>query len=58
MEIPQDAKPVTAVNITGNTKGGMKFHGTFSGLINNDTCFMIYLDEDMTLGINSNIVNE
>ena len=36
----------------------MKLSGFFTGLINNETYFMVYLDEDMTLGVNSNIVNE
>ena len=36
----------------------MKLYGSFTGLINNDTWFIVYLDEDMTLGMNSNIVNE
>ncbi|MBU5680642.1 DUF5300 family protein [Blautia sp. MSJ-9] len=35
-----------------------ELYGSFTGLINNDTCFTVYLDEDMTLGMNSNIVNE
>lgn len=57
-EIPEDTKPVVSVKITGSTKGGMKLSGSFTGLINNETYFMVYLDEDMTLGVNSNIVNE
>ncbi len=58
VEVLEDAKPVVSVKITGTTKGGMKLYGSFTGLINNDTCFTVYLDEDMTLGMNSNIVNE
>lgn len=58
VEVLEDAKPVVSVKITGTTKGGMKLYGSFTGLINNDTCFIVYLDEDMTLGMNSNIVNE
>lgn len=58
VEVLEDAKPVVSVKITGTTKGGMKLYGLFTGLINNETCFTVYLDEDMTLGMNSNIVNE
>lgn len=58
VEVVEDAKPVVSVKITGNTKGGMKLSGSFTGLINNETYFMVYLDENMTLGVNSNIVNE
>ena len=58
VEVLEDAKPVVSVKINGSTKGGMKLSGFFTGLINNDTCFIVYLDEDMTLGVNSNIVNE
>lgn len=58
VEVLEDAKPVVSVKITGSTKGGMKLSGSFTGLINNETYFMVYLDEDMTLGVNSNIVNE
>ena len=58
VEVLEDAKPVVSVKITGTTKGGMKLYGLFTGLINNETCFTVYLDEDITLGMNSNIVNE
>ena len=58
VEVLEDAKPVISVKITGSTKGGMKLSGSFTGLINNETYFMVYLDENMTLGVNSNIVNE
>lgn len=58
VEVSEDAKPVISVKITGSTKGGMKLSGSFTGLINNETYFMVYLDENMTLGVNSNIVNE
>ena len=58
VEVVEEAKPVVSVKITGTTKGGMKLYGLFTGLINNETCFTVYLDEDMTLGMNSNIVNE
>ena len=58
VEVAEDAKPVVSVKITGSTKGGMKLSGSFTGLINNETYFLVYLDEDMTLGVNSNIVNE
>ena len=54
VEVAEDVKPVVSVKITGTTKGGMKLYGSFTGLINNDTCFIVYLDEDMTLGMNSN----
>lgn len=58
VEVLEDAKPVISVKITGSTKGGMKLSGFFTGLINNETYFSVYLDEDMALGVNSNIVNE
>lgn len=58
VEVVEEAKPVVSVKINGSTKGGMKLSGFFTGLINNDICFIVYLDEDMTLGVNSNIVNE
>ena len=58
VEVLEDAKPVISVKITGSTKGVMKLSGFFTGLINNETYFSVYLDEDMTLGVNSNIVNE
>ena len=58
VEVLEDAKPVISVKITGSTKGGMKLSGFFTGLINNETYFSVYLDEDMTLGVNSIIVNE
>lgn len=56
VEALEDAKPVVSVKITGSTKGGMKLSGYFAGLINNETCFTVYMDEDITLGVNSNIV--
>ena len=58
VEVLEDAKPVISVKITGSTKGGMKLSGFFTGLINNEIYFSVYLDEDMALGVNSNIVNE
>ena len=58
VEVVEDAKPVVSVKITGTTKSGMKLSGSFTGLINNETCFSVYLDEDMTLGVNSNIVSD
>ena len=58
VKVLEDAKPVISVKITGSTKGGIKLSGSFTGLINNETYFSVYLDEDMTLGVNSNIVNE
>ena len=58
VEVAEDAKPVISVKITGSTKDGMKLSGFFFFFFNNETYFMVYLDEDMTLGVNSNIVNE
>ena len=58
VEVSEDAKPVVSVKIAGSTKGGMKLTGSFTGLINNETCFIVYMDDDMTLGVNSNIVND
>ena len=43
VEVVEEAKPVVSVKITGTTKGGMKLYGSFTGLINNDTCFTVYL---------------
>lgn len=40
VEVAEDVKPVVSVKITGTTKGGMKLYGSFTGLINNDTCLL------------------
>ena len=58
VEVSEDVKPVDSVKIAGSTTGGMKLTGSFTGLINNETCFIVYMDDDMTLGVNSNIVND
>ena len=58
VEVSEDAKPVVSVKIAGSTKGCMKLTGSFTGLINNETCFIVYMDDDMTLGVNSNIIND
>lgn len=58
VEVSEDAKPVVSVKIAGSTKDGMKLTRSFTGLINNETCFIVYMDDDMTLGVNSNIVND
>lgn len=58
VEIPPDVKPIIKLEVTGSAQNSMNFAGAFTGMIDNDTYMMIYLDEDMNLGINSNMIDE
>ena len=49
IEIPEEAKPA---DLAG------KFAGHFSGRITDGTEAVIYLEEDMTLGVSSNVIDD
>ena len=55
IEIPEEAKP--AVTVSGISDLAGKFAGHFSGRITDGTEAVIYLEEDMTLGVSSNVID-
>ena len=50
-----DTDFITSVSILGTTADGKSFSNSFSGLITNDSCLIIYLDDYMNLRVSSNI---
>ena len=58
IEIPEEAKPAVTVQVSGTSDLVGKFAGHFSGRITDGTEVMIYLEEDMTLGVSSNVIDD
>ena len=54
IEIPEEAKPA----VTGTSDLAGKFAGYFSGRITDGTEATIYLEEDMTLEVSSNVIDD
>ena len=57
IEIPEEAKPAVTVQVSGTSELAGKVTGHFSGRITDGTEAMIYLEEDMTLGVSSNVID-
>ena len=57
IEIPEEAKPAVTVQVSGTSELAGKFAGHFSGRITDGTEAMIYIEEDMTLGVSSNVID-
>jgi hypothetical protein len=58
IEIPEEAKPAVTVQVSGTSDLAGKFAGHFSGRITDGTEAMIYLEEDMTLEVSSNMIDD
>ena len=58
IEIPEEAKPAVTVQVSGISDLAGKFAGHFSGRITDGTEAVIYLEEDMTLGVSSNVIDD
>ena len=58
IEIPEEAKPAVTVQVSGTSELSGNFAGHFSGRITDGTEAMIYLEEDMTLGVSSNVIDD
>lgn len=58
IEIPEEAKPAVTVQVSGTSDLAGKFAGHFSGRITDGTEAMIYLEEDMTLEVSSNVIDD
>ena len=58
IEIPEEAKPAVTVQVSGTSDLAGKFAGHFSGRITDGTEAVIYLEEDMTLGVSSNVIDD
>ena len=58
IEIPEEAKPAVTVQVSGISDLTGKFAGYFSGRITDGTEVVIYLEEDMTLGVSSNVIDD
>ena len=58
IEIPEEAKPAVTVQVSGTSKLAGKFAGHFSGRITDGTEAVIYLEEDMTLEVSSNVIDD
>ena len=54
IEIPEEAKPAVTVQVSGISD----LAGKFSGRITDGTEAVIYLEEDMTLGVSSNVIDD
>ena len=52
IEIPEEAKPAVTSDLAG------KFAGYFSGRITDGTEATIYLEEDLTLEVSSNVIDD
>ena len=52
------AKPAVTVQVSGTSDLAGKFAGHFSGRITDGTEAVIYLEEDMTLGVSSNVIDD
>jgi hypothetical protein len=55
---PEEAKPAVTVQVGGTSDLAGKFAGHFSGRITDGTEAMIYLEEDMTLEVSSNVIDD
>ena len=58
IEIPEEAKPAVTVRVSGTSDLAGKFAGYFSGRITDGTEATIYLEEDMTLEVVSNVIDD
>ena len=58
IEIPEEAKPAVTVQVRGTSDLAGKFAGYFSGRITDGTEATIYLEEDMTLEVSSNVIDD
>lgn len=58
IEIPEEAKPAVTVRVSGISDLAGKFAGYFSGRITDGTEATIYLEEDMTLGVSANVIDD
>ena len=58
IEIPEEAKPAVTVQVSRTSDLAGKFAGHFSGRITDGTEAVIYLEEDMTLGVSSNVIDD
>lgn len=58
VEIPEEARPAVTIRVKGNSDLVGKFANYFSGRITTGTELGVYLDEDMKLGVSSNIADE
>ena len=56
--IPEEAKPAVTVQVSGTSDLAGKFAGHFSGRITDGTEAVIYLEEDMTLEVSSNVIDD
>ena len=58
IEIPEEAKPAVTVQVSGTSDLAGKFAGYFSGRITDGTEATIYMEEDLTLGVSSNVMDD
>ena len=58
IEIPEEAKPAVTVQVSGTSDLSGKFAGYFSGRITDGTEATIYMEEDLTLGVSSNVMDD
>ena len=58
VDIPEDARPAVTVRIKGDTDIVGRFTNYFSGRIMSGSEVSVYLDDDMKLGVSSNISEE
>lgn len=58
IEVPDGTDYVTRIRIKGKTVEGKSFYSSYSGLASDDSVIKVYMDEDATLGTQSNIVSE
>lgn len=55
VDIPENARPAVTIRIKGNTDVVGRFSNYFSGRITTGAELGVYLDDDMKLGVSSNI---
>lgn len=55
VDIPENARPAVTIRIKGDTDTVGSFANYFSGRIASGSEVSVYLDEDMKLGVSSNI---
>ena len=58
IEIPEEANPAITDQERGTSAQAGKYAGQFSGRITDGTEAVIYLEEDMTLGVSSNVIDD
>ena len=58
IEIPEEVKPAVTVQVSGTSDLAGKFAGYFSGRITDGTEATIYLEEDMTLEVSANMIDD